>query len=383
MGHTRERIFLFMIEPCCKSQEIVPSYSSVSEYEEELIKRGNFGDSDFYPRDGRRLLTELEAKAAQLAGMDADELILSVSGMSAVVSAVESLQLYRGQAAQKIAAAKCMYGQTRAYVAQQEMLGREVVYFDSSNSEEIERKLTDFRPDIVVSETVGNGPGVPVLNVESILRICREVKAGLVLDNTLPLSTGLPLSETISDEDEVLVVESGTKSYTYNKEMLGVTYSKNSELLRTVRTYRRNRGFVPAIGQLERIQQLLPDEASFHEHNQSLFRNNEAVAKHLYAATADNSGIKVSHPKLPGVRCEGESPLLYVSCPVGEQFEVAERLMREKEVRELAGVGQSFGFKDTTQILPEEDRSAVRIAVAAKTDAHRLGAALSRAILAE
>ena len=67
------------------------------------------------------------------------------------------------------------------------------------------------------------------------------------------------------------MVESGTKSYTHNAELLGVAYTKNEQLYDFLRRYRRTRGDIPVASHLEGIaNRLSPTIERFDERNRTL-----------------------------------------------------------------------------------------------------------------
>jgi cystathionine beta-lyase/cystathionine gamma-synthase len=249
--------------------------------------------------------------------------------------------------------------------------------------------LGGAQPDVVIAETVGNSPKVPVLDVEHLLAVSSNLESDpvVILDNTLPLSTGLPLGEQIDADDKVVVVESGTKAYTANTEMSGLLYSKNQDILEEARALRRSSGNLPGVASVNRIKELLPDSLKeFDDRNEQLYLNAASLAMYLSIAEYQGAPFTVRHPGLHNHRDhvyasyflpKGASPVLFLEVDLDHgQFDVTKELWSHEGVREHAELGQSFGF-DTARILPDMQRPAIRIASGAKTNVHELGKALS------
>lgn len=375
--------------------EVVPTFDSVEALQTALELRAKFEPVDLYPRDGTVQLTEVEGHLAELARVDDDELILCASGMAAVVSAVESaLGQERTVAETTIAVGNQAYSQTQIY-ANQHLVeqGTRVILFDSGNPASIERAIDKHRPDIILAETVANGPDIPVLDIEALFRACDEYELNptIVLDNTLPLSTAMDVTRGVESDRQLLVVESGTKSYVFNQEVAGLIYSRNPDLLDRLRGHRRVKGFGPNVAALERIAELLPKNVcEFDERNLRIFQNCGHLALAVRDALEGSQQFIVQHPVLEDHPNHdrtldiphGGSPVLFIQCAgATKQFELAERLWANPAVRDQAKLGQSFGFEDC-RILPDSHYPTVRIAAGADIDASVFGAALQE-VLAE
>lgn len=238
---------------------------------------------------------EVEDQIAVLAGVEARQALAYNSGMAATVGAIDVALYESGVEAPVVAFATELYTQSQRYIAKYlRQRGVKAYPFDSGDPAAVERTLQLRQPNVVVSETVSNYLNVPVL------------------DNTLPLSTGLPIGEQIDEVDKVIVVESGTKSYSFNEELLGVVYTKHPGLLNALRRHRRVTGAVVGTASLERILALLPESReTFDERNRQLFQNTGALAIALYTAIErqkeenNREGIEqdlditISHPALP------------------------------------------------------------------------------------
>jgi cystathionine beta-lyase/cystathionine gamma-synthase len=374
-------------------QPVVPCFESVEALQSGLEAKSQFRAEDLYPRDGSQLLGEVEAKLACLAGISEENTLSYTSGMAAVTDAIDVALKASGKPQPTLACAEQTYSQTRRYIDNfLQGTAVKIVRFDSGNNNEITKLIEQKRPDVILTETISNYVDVPVLDTQFLLDAVRQQteRSVVVLDNTLPLSTVSPLGESLSDDDNVIVVESGTKSYTFNTELLGVGYSKSEVLLDYLRRYRRTRGSLPSTRSLEHIMSVLPeDREDFDERNLRLFRNTGDIAIRL-AENLKGDEFLVSHPGLPThdnyefytrqYPNQG-TPVLYIQFDKqrASQYEVTELLWSNPDVQDQARLGQSFGF-DHTRIVPDENVGTVRIAGGADTDGKVLGAALAEAL---
>ncbi|MGI9027954.1 MAG: PLP-dependent transferase [Candidatus Saccharimonadales bacterium] len=375
----------------------VPSFETTTELREAMNAKANFVNRDLYPRDGSRTLGEIEAKLANLVGVSEHEVLAYGSGMSATTGAIDIGLHLSDKNKPFIACAQESYSQSKRYV--EHFLNgprNKVTYIDSGDPAHVERLLRRDDIDVLVSETISNYVNMPVLNVQHLLDVTRQLKKPpvVILDNTLPLSTGLPIGEMLEPDDRIIVVESGTKSYSFNQDTLGVSYTKNEELLHWLRRYRRTRGDLPGSQSQELIADLLPDSReSFDARNKRLFKTTGKIA--LTLATrgqeVDDDRFYVAHPAIPThenaelynvQHPDGGAPVLYITATPSsqlDQHDVIERLWSSPDVREQARLGQSFGFDDA-RIIYDEYQPVVRVAGGANSNGNELGAALANAL---
>lgn len=355
----------------------VPSFESVEDLRSALNSKGGPCTTDLYPRDGTTKLNQLEARFAQLARVKPEDLVLCSSGMSAVVNTLEAIT----QNGDTVACAWQTYSQTGVYVAEQLIKkGIRVVFFDSGSPDDIERVISKNKPSVIFSETVSNGPDTPVLDAEQLLEACEqaEIDPYIVLDNTLPLSTGYDLSPLLEKNQKVIGVESATKSYAFNTELAGIIYSHDQTLVSKLRQHRITKGFGPNLTTIAALDDTLPESREeFDRRNTRIFTVSKALAHCVASTFARSSEFTVSHPSLPSHAnsnyaqrklVDGSSPIFYIQCTGStDQFELADQLWSNPAVREHCELGQSFGF-DKTRILPNQTYPVVRIAAGATTD---------------
>ncbi len=374
------------------SETVVPDFASVAELRDGLYSKAQFANVDLYPRDGSLLLGGVETRIAHMAGVSEEVLLSYNSGMSAVTEAIDVALHCTESEEPVLACASDTYSQTKRYIEQWVRGKRaQVLYFDSGDPEDVSRVLSEHKPDVVVAESVANYLNTPVLDVAALLEQARQSdeQPTLVIDNTLPLSTGLPIGEMIGEDDRAIVVESGTKSYTRNSAMLGIGFTKNAQLFDWLRRSRRTRGSVPGPEHLEKISELLPESLwDFDQRNRALFVNTGRVAVNLDESLPEGGPIVVSHPELPshqnhdfykGHYPNGGAPVMYVFSHAHNQYGLAEQLWSHDGVREQARLGQSFGF-DHARIVADEHVRGVRIAGGAQIDAEAFGKACGEAL---
>lgn len=339
-------------------------------------------------------LCEVEAELAEFARVEPKDLVLFTSGMTGLEAALKVAKRQKKEEPHVVAHARELYGQSLEHLNEDiKASGARLISFDSGDPNSVEQVLEKHQPNIIITETVGNGANVPVLDVESFRQsVARHTPdAVVILDNTLPLSTALPLGEQLSEEDNILVVESATKSYTFNNETAGLIYSKNPDLIHVARKVRRTSGGRPGLASSEFIQSLLPESVeAFDERNKLLYKHTGELALHLFEAEQQGADFIVSHPALDSHPNSGyanrhypngAAPLLFLQCTgVADQFELKDRLWQHHAVRANAELGQSFGF-DTARILADEHGPFVRVSAGAQTDTEVLGTALKQAAL--
>ncbi len=373
--------------------ETVPSFESMEALQRGLAQKDRFEQCDLYPRDGQEVLGEAEETASRLIGTTPDQTLIFNNGMAAIDTAVEAALYHEGMEGESvIAVSAILYAQSGVRLQNYGRLGIDVAKFDSGCASNTQQIL-DKGPAVVFAETVGNGPGTPVLDHRLLLEATRDEECSpvIILDNTLPLSTGLPLAEQLNEDDKVIVVESGTKSYTQNAEISGIAYTKHPELLLALKTLRRDKGTIPGVGSTERIKLLLPEsKRSFDARNKDLFKNTSILAHFLDEIANETKDFVVSNPALESHDNyelskelnlpDGGSPVLFLQpTMLGMHVELATKLWSNPKVHEHAELGQSFGF-DKTRILYDDRSGTVRIAGGSDTDAEALGEAFKEAL---
>lgn len=354
----------------------VPSFPDIEAVKAaQKAKREQTRAQDLYPRDGSKALSALERKLAGLFGVRPDNLILYNTGMSAAVDALEVIRPTMGTL---ILRGEQLYSQTGNYISD-DLKGRGVKVYetDAGSIPGIEKDLTVRRPDIVFFETVTNGSSMAILEVERFLSlpILAELDPLIILDNTLPTVTAMPLGVLIGESArKIIVVESGTKYLGMNTEMCGLSYTANTDLLVRLRERKQRTGSLLSVSALETVKKVKPKTAErFHQRNRSIFGNTLRLARACSVALGKNNGFEVVHPNLPAhpnskyanLRSpEGISPVFFLvpeDLGVSESYyQLADKLRHHPLISALTDLGQSFGF-DRTRIWPDDNSPILRI----------------------
>ena len=345
---------------------------------------------DLYPRDGFNSLQDLERDIGELVGVSSGKLLAYSSGMTAIVSAIESAHPTSGTT---ILMGQDHYTETPRYVDDHlRPRGVKVVRVDSGDSDAVKRAIDRHSPGIILFETVANGTGMPVLDTISLFRALQPGRRPLVvLDNTLPTPTLVPAQVLLDGNGaQVVVVESGTKSYALNSEMLGILYTNDGELWTRLFSGRVTIGNNPTPSSVDTIRASLPpSKREFDSRNRRIFRNTLALAQACLLATEDSTNLIVVHPNLPGhpnyslaqaISHEGTSPVFYIN-NMTDQFKLTDLLFEDPVIRQYCEISQSFGFSNT-RIYPYYGNTYVRIAggAAPVEEIEELSAALTRAL---
>lgn len=345
---------------------------------------------DLYPRDGFNSLQELEGDIGGLVGVPSGKLLAYSSGMTALVCAVESAHPTSGTT---ILMGQDHYTETPRYIDDHlRPRGVKVVRVDSGDAQAVKRAIDRHSPDIILFETVANGTGMPVLDTISLfMAIPTGKRTTVILDNTLPTPTLVP-PEVLLDGNgaRIVVVESGTKSYALNSEMLGILYTNDSELWTRLFSSRVTIGNGPTPSSVDTIQGSIPaSKREFDSRNRRIFRNTLSLAKACLLAAQEGGNLIVVHPNLPehpnyplaqAISHEGVSPVFYIN-NMTDQFKLTDLLFEDPVIRQYCEISQSFGFGNT-RIYPYYGNTYVRIAGGATPaeEIEELSAALARAL---
>lgn len=122
----------------------------------------------------------------------------------------------------------------------------------------------------------------------------------IILDNTLPTVTAMPLGALIEGSArKVIVVESGTKYIGMNTEMCGLSYTADTDLLVRLRKRRQRTGSLLSAAAVETIEDIKPRTVEqFHQRNRSLFSNTLRLARACFEALDGDDRFEVAHPNL-------------------------------------------------------------------------------------
>ncbi|OGE15494.1 hypothetical protein A3F00_00825 [Candidatus Daviesbacteria bacterium RIFCSPHIGHO2_12_FULL_37_11] len=354
-------------------KEVVPSFANIEEVINYQAKKERFEMVDGYPRDGYAALYDMENRISSLIGLNNEwRLELFGCGMLAVTEVIEldfptkdSVILY-GQD---------LYNQSLYFVNEElHPRGIKTIGVESDSLLDIEQTIKKYRPDVILLETVTNGPSMTVLDVEKFLEISAlDYNPLIVLDNSLPISSILPPSEIIEDKArKIIVVESGTKFFSLNRTMAGLAYTKNEYLKRRMMYRRRCRGTLLVPESAKILGKTLPGtKTEFDLRNRLVVSNTSELTRACFEVENEDDVFITTYPNLDSYEKSefvnskyphGCSPVFFLGC-LGElnQFELTERLWENPIIRKYCNLGQSFGF-DRTRIWPDPHFDVIRIA---------------------
>lgn len=394
-------------------------YETVDQLAESLSRKGTPQPGDgLYPRDGMQEVTDIEEALSELTISGQERNVVVPSGMAAVHGATEFAMQTKGLEGRhkgnpgfrpRLAYPPYLYGQSVRGFQGLEHMGVLTVKFEPGDPDAVDALFEgDKKADVIFAETVSNTPDMPVLNVPHLLdRLRAEGDDGpiLVLDNTLPLSTGINFEEHLEDTDRVLVVESATKSAMHNSEHLGVAYSAHEELIDGFRKHKITHGLVTSVNANQSIlRSLEATSPRFHERNKALYANTGVLATYVAAAQAAHDilgdspdDFTVAFPERPEHPnhdyaaehlTDGVAPVVFIDHPKytdGAAEDFLRKLTDHPDVRAQIDdgqvfMGQSFGFREA-RILYDPNASQLRLAGGYKIDARALGRALFNALL--
>lgn len=331
-------------------------------------------EADLYPRDGSRELFQLEKDLAEILGVRQGSLLLYNTGMSAVVDALEIMRPTAGTAILK---GWQHYSQAGNYITE-ELRSRKasILEADPGSVESINRMLKINRPEIIFFETVTNGSEMATLNLQEFLSlpVLEDLDPVIILDNTLPTSTAMPLGKIMETSDRKIVgIESGTKYIGLNTEMCGMAYTDNADLLLLLRKRRQRTGSLLSASSVATIRECMPRTAvEYNLRNSTIFKHTLRLARACSASNGKGDYFVVNHPNLPShannkyanSHCsKGISPVFIIQPFVwegGRHYQIAEALWQNSAISSLCDLGQSFGF-DRTRIWPDDNSPYVRI----------------------
>ncbi len=373
----------------------VANLETLAELNASLEAKGTYDPGEgLYPRDGTASTTDVEAILAVATIPEQRLNIIWASGMSAVresvnYAAIAMARQTRGGDRPAIAYGEDLYGQSIVFFRNEKLKGVNTFSFDSGDATKLDFVIDEEKADVIFAETVANTPNMPVLDIAYLLAKVRGMDNPpiVVLDNTLPLSTGLDFDMLLQPDDRVIVVESGTKNLMNNSDTLGIAYSKNEALMDALRKYKAHSGAVNSLGGLARIAaNLNATTPGFHDRNRAVFRSTEMIALALQEAKdelGESSDFLVEFPanaRHPNAELAGTmradrgefgfpSPVVFITAKIMSETaseDLIDRLSNHSAIREQieAGqihLGQSFGLP-AARLLYDVNAPNVRFA---------------------
>jgi len=363
----------------------------------QLIR--DYSTHRFYPRSGFVELFDFEIGLAHLVGLGKKQRLLVLnSGMSAVVAALEITNPTREDSILHGISIE-EYGKTGVYINEDLVNERGVISHevDAGSLAAIDQKLQELKGKSVKAiffETVGNGPGMPVLDIESFLALesLHQLQPKvIILDNTLPTNSVVPLSEHMAAHPELPIIglESLTKFYFNNEDMGGFVFTQDKLLEEKLYNKRTRIGLIPAQSLIEKFAGITEkNKAAFDRENRLTMENTLRLARECAKADGCGDRYVIRHPNLSGhpnyeyVSAhypQGITPLFFIEplglCGKFAGREIFHKLGMKGAFDEIE-ITESFGFGDVTV---SENKGVIRICGGLK-DITRHAASLKKAL---
>lgn len=226
--------------------EITGRYSTIAEWKEVLDKWSK-GDPEVkgYDRYGYPELQKREKEISKLVGTD---VVLYNSGMTAIVEALESHHLTEGDV---LLYSPYVYEQSKKFI-EDELVKRRVkcIPMESGDADKVKELIEKWRPKVIFTETVGNAPEIPVVDVDALFstvekfneKYQREMTLSRVLEKKLK---GKPWIR------EWLGVKPGQK---WSEEQEQKLQDLIPEFEKTARKVNQDKSFMPIRGLVELLQ---------------------------------------------------------------------------------------------------------------------------------
>ncbi|MBI2036347.1 aminotransferase class I/II-fold pyridoxal phosphate-dependent enzyme [Candidatus Microgenomates bacterium] len=315
---------------------------------------GDYKNIKSYFRSGFPQLADIETQVAKLLNVEekqGESLLLTNSGMSAVATALDIAHLSKDDI---IIHGQVEYSKIYDYINEdlpkREVIPVEVDVADISAIDKALKKYPQVR--VVFLETVGNGPSMPVLDIEKFFKLksLRRANPLIIIDNTLPTDSLLPLLPYLRKNSDltIIAVQSATKFYLRNEDTGGMLYVVSRQLRDTLVVKRTRIGATPGPALVELFRKTLAGKKQFDYEIQTFVRNTGLLA---YACKeADGAGKKflVGYPNLPRFP-KGIAPVFFLT-PGTKTTMSAEDLFYKLEKEGAFAdmiITESFGFKKT------------------------------------
>lgn len=365
------------------SRQPVFSKPSLQEFGDAMSAKDNYDYSkhELYPRDGFPDLDRLEKHLATLVGVgETGHVLLTTTGMSAINTAIEIANPTKDDV---IMHGNQLYSKTQEII-QEDLRERGVkpVAMGIADVNDIGAKIVRHKPRVIFFETISNGTQMEILDVEEFLKlpVLHDIDPLIILDNTLPTDSNLPLASLIKDSGlRIIGVESGTKSYFMNQDLAGFVFTCDKELAdRLIR--RRRRGDHPGKALVEKLQGIIPPtKEQFDRENRKIASNTLELAMACSEVAQEKDIFAVAHPNLPDhpqadlakkLYPNGASPVFFIYPAWGLDNILVKEIALSIERALLANglkpdadfyIAQSFGLRRTSFQF-EERKGYVRVA---------------------
>lgn len=338
-----------------------------------------FKTDRFYFRNGSYSLAVEEQKIQKL--VEAENVLLTTSGMSSVITALEIANLTSGDI---VIHGSSEYGQSFDYISV-DLAEKNIksIKTDTGNITNIGNTIKQTlvsnpkeKIKVIFFETVGNGPEIPVLDIEKFLslKILQDIDPLIIFDNTFPTNSTVQLARIIKKSNlKIIGLESATKFYLLNQDLGGILFTFNEDLFQKLLQKRKRIGATPGPSQISAYSQLLTiNKNEFDENNRKTMRNTFRLARTCSQAASVGSKFSIKYPNLPNHPnfvyvqknySNGIAPVFFLtSLDPNLNSEQLFYLLEKHHAFDDIILSESFGFNTTTALQTERDGGYIRIA---------------------
>ncbi|MFH1426272.1 MAG: PLP-dependent transferase [Candidatus Kerfeldbacteria bacterium] len=160
-------------------RRITTEFSSPKQWEDEKAKYKKGEPVEMYARYSYPELQKREEEFAEMIGVP--DTALFNSGMAAIHTTIEAEQLRPGDI---VMCAKEVYGMTKEVVEALAAKGITIHYFDSADTEEFKKMSAQYRPRLVVLESIANSKNMEVANIDALAETCDKLNESYQNDYT-------------------------------------------------------------------------------------------------------------------------------------------------------------------------------------------------------
>lgn len=190
------------------AREKITTEHTPESWEEEIKKYKEGKAVDIYARAGFPELRKREKEFAEMIG--APDTALFNSGMAAIYTTVEAENLKPGDV---VLCGKDVYSQTKKMYGSLKEKGIEIVLLDSGNMEEIEEKVKEKRPRLIILEDIANSSDMQICDLKKLSAIAEnannEYKNELSLDKLLEkYISKRPELENLGENEKAEILQS-------------------------------------------------------------------------------------------------------------------------------------------------------------------------------
>jgi cystathionine beta-lyase/cystathionine gamma-synthase len=145
------------------------TYKTVEEWRDAFASSMNGKPVKIYDRYNYPELVEREEKVAKLTG--AKEVLLYNDGMAAITSALDSLFLDSGDI---VLYSPAVYGKSAEYIDGLQHRGVKCIQVNTGDAMALEKSVRQYKPKAIFTETVGNAPDMPVVDLENLFVVVED-----------------------------------------------------------------------------------------------------------------------------------------------------------------------------------------------------------------